>query len=106
MFVLGLAACGTKADPNQKAFDEAYKALNIVTNEDVKAVISDFTVNKALRGGVNATWTSSDTNYAAVIAGDTTDTIKVTRPENGMGNKEITLTAKVVIDKLSKKQRI
>lgn len=102
VFVLGLAACGTKADPNQKAFDEAYKALNIVTNEDVKAVISDFTVNKALRGGVNATWTSSDTNYAAVIAGDTTDTIKVTRPENGMGNKEITLTAKVVIDKLSK----
>ncbi|CCV66712.1 conserved hypothetical protein [Paracholeplasma brassicae] len=103
--VLGLAACGEKTDPNQKAFDEAYQALNIVTNEDADKVITDFSVNTTLRGGAKAAWTSSDTNYAAVVASETGAIIKVTRPENGQGNKEIELTATVTLEKLSKTKK-
>lgn len=54
--------------------------------EDLSKVTSNLTLPTLLENGVTVSWESSDTN---VISTDG----KVTRPEFGQGNKEVTLTA-------------
>lgn len=94
-FFFTLAACG-KDDGDQKVYDEAYQALNVVfPGGDSTKVVTSFTVPTSLRGGVVATWTSSDTTYANITTSGTITTVNVIRPAFGEGNKNVTLTATV-----------
>lgn len=102
VFILGLAACGPKVDPDQAAFDEAYQALNVVyPGGDSEKVIASFTLPTALRGGVTATWVSDDTTHAPIVTEGGVSTVNVVRPENGDGNVEVTLTATVTLNNVT-----
>ncbi|MFA6377641.1 MAG: immunoglobulin-like domain-containing protein, partial [Acholeplasmataceae bacterium] len=102
VFILGLAACGPKVDPDQAAFDEAYQALNVVyPGGDSEKVIASFTLPTALRGGVTATWVSDDTTHAPIVTEGGVATVNVVRPENGDGNVEVTLTATVTLNNVT-----
>ena len=102
VFILGLAACGPKVDPDQAAFDEAYQALNVVyPGGDSEKVIASFTLPTALRGGVTATWESDDATHAPIVTDGGVTTVNVVRPENGDGNVEVTLTATVTLNNVT-----
>lgn len=75
---------------DQKTLEDAKSALDL---GDVSAVVADMTLKTELNG-VTITWDSSD---KAVIANDG----KVTRPENGQGNKTVTLTATLTYKELT-----
>lgn len=75
---------------DQETLDAAKSALDL---GDVSAVVADMTL-KTEQNGVTITWNSSD---KAVIANDG----KVTRPENGQGNKTVTLTATLTYKELT-----
>ncbi|MBE0701449.1 MAG: hypothetical protein IH571_07160, partial [Acholeplasmataceae bacterium] len=89
--VMTLVACN---NPNRETFDEAYQALNIVVpGNDPTKVINLFTVPTELRGGVTATWTSSDTVHAAITSAGGITTVNVVRPGENEEDVTVTLTA-------------
>ena len=75
---------------DQETLDAAKNALDL---GDVSAVVADMTLKTELNG-VTITWDSSDKD---IIANDG----KVTRPENGQGNKTVTLTATLAYKELT-----
>jgi hypothetical protein len=102
VFILGLAACGPKVDPDQAAFDEAYQALSVVyPGGDSEKVIASFTLPTSLRNGVTATWESNDTTHAPIVTTGAVTSVNVVRPENGEGNATVKLTATLTLNNVT-----
>lgn len=104
IFLLGLflIACEKEQpiekDPSEVKLEEAYGTLDAFI-ADASNVTNNFSVLATLKGGVSATWESSEAGIISFGAADATGSILATvnRPGLGEGNAKVTITATLSI---------
>lgn len=93
VILMAIVVASCQKDNTDELLKEAKDALTIIyqTGDSADSVTKNITLVTVGMHGATITWSSNDSN---VIANDG----KVTRPANGQGDKEITLTATITIN--------
>jgi len=93
VILMAIVVASCQKDNTDELLKEAKDALTITfqTGDSAESVTKNITLVTVGKHGATITWSSSNTS---IIANDG----KVTRPANGQGDKEITLTATITIN--------
>lgn len=93
VILMAIVVASCTKDNTEELLKEAKDALTIIfqTGDSAESVTKNITLVTVGKHGATITWSSSNTS---IIANDG----KVTRPANGQGDKEVTLTATITIN--------